>query len=132
MKRSGGFASLLRLDAVLVAIEAIAIAAFIVVFAHGRRSCRSFRLLSCYRDILQCCFGWVSCWAGIVVPLSVDVECLRSPNPSLFVVGGCEHAARRHLPAVLPSRGRRALLSRRHESAIVLDVASLSLRYVIL
>lgn len=25
--------------------------------------------------------------AGIVVPLSVDVECLRSPNPSLFVVG---------------------------------------------
>ena len=46
--------------------------------------------------------------------------------------GGCEHAARRHLPAVLPSRGRRALLSRRHESAIVLDVASLSLRYVIL
>lgn len=37
----GGFASLLRLDAVLVAIEAIAIAAFIIVSLMGG-SCRSF------------------------------------------------------------------------------------------
>lgn len=59
----GGFASLLRLDAVLVAIEAIAIAAFIIVSLMATKL-PLIRLLSCYRDILQCCFGWVSCWRG--------------------------------------------------------------------
>ena len=55
----GGFASLLRLDA-------------------------AAELLSGHSAML---FWLGVVLAGIVVPLSVDVECLRSPNPSLFVVG---------------------------------------------
>lgn len=82
----GGFASLLRLDAVLVAIEAIAIAAFIVVSLMGDEAAAhsAAELLSGHSAML---FWLGVVLAGIVVPLSVDVECLRSPNPSLFVVG---------------------------------------------
>ena len=82
----GGFASLLRLDAVLVAIEAIAIAAFIIVSLMGDEAAAhsAAELLSGHSAML---FWLGVVLAGIVVPLSVDVECLRSPNPSLFVVG---------------------------------------------
>ena len=52
-------------------IEALELGAFDFVTKPGSLfSVRSeefaglIRLLSCYRDILQCCFGWVSCWRG--------------------------------------------------------------------
>ena len=126
----GGFASLLRLDAVLVAIELSPLRRS-SSFRSWATKLPLIRLLSCYRDILQCCL--VGCRAGGDRGAAIG-GCRMPALAQPFTVrrGGCEHAARRHLPAVLPSRGRRALLSRRHESAIVLDVASLSLRYVIL
>lgn len=81
-----GFANLLRLDMVLVAIEALAITAFIVVSLVGDEAAAhsAAELLSGHSTML---FWLGVVLAGIVVPLSVDAECLRSPNPSVLVVG---------------------------------------------
>ena len=64
----------------------IAIAAFIIVSLMGDEAAAhsAAELLSGHSAML---FWLGVVLAGIVVPLSVDVECLRSPNPSLFVVG---------------------------------------------
>lgn len=82
----GGFSSLLRLDMALVAFEAFAIAAFIVRSLMGDTAAAhsAAELLSGNSAML---FWLGVVLAGIVIPLSVDAECLRFPNQAVLAAG---------------------------------------------
>lgn len=81
-----GFSALVKLDIVLVAIEGLAVAVLVAAsFSSGPAAAHSAsELLSGGTAMLF----WVGVvLAGIVVPLSVDAEFLRSANSAVLVVG---------------------------------------------
>lgn len=81
-----GMDSLLKLDLVLVLAEAATLALFVLVsIVGGGEAARSaFGMMSGGIGIVF----WVGVvTAGLVVPLSVDVVCLRTPQPAVLAVG---------------------------------------------
>lgn len=81
-----GLDSLLRLDMVLIVLEAVAIAAFVAVsFLAGDPAAQSASAMVSGEYSMLFWFGVVV--AGLVVPLSVDAVCLRLPQATLLFVG---------------------------------------------
>ncbi|MEC4183673.1 NrfD/PsrC family molybdoenzyme membrane anchor subunit [Adlercreutzia sp. R21] len=78
--------SLLALDAVLIAVEAVALGVFLVSsYASGAPSSAAVQLL--VGGKLFCLF-WVGVvFVGLVVPFSVDVVCRRLPAPVAVALG---------------------------------------------
>lgn len=82
----GGLDSMIRVDMVLVAVEALALVAFVVLSLSGEPTA--------VRSVYEMLSGQVSMlfWlgvvtAGLIVPLSVDAVCLRFPRSTLLAAG---------------------------------------------